>query len=348
MANEYSYKVPEYYNDYQELIQQCINLIIQLLDECNQNHEVKTLLTQQTGIEKYTKLLKDAKYPRLTMAFESSVTSKCKNFVGHRFCQHVLRDSWFEDVPLREASTPFWILYIILQLILAPIFVFSYVIVSVGRQISKLDLQCVRNRPTNSWLDRCNNVQLHLDVPINRHLMHMSHYIIFACLVLWTILDYTYLNTCPEDYAHHTNPCANDTNVTWNGNACYSSVKPPLFYELRPTYSYLYLMQVRSILVMIFTVSIIWQNVHKFMNNPSSYMFWKAQRARFWRIYDMFMALIFCLGFILTFCRIGLNSHWMGQDDPEKSCKEERDQMDHLIKADGFIKGCAALLIILR
>ena len=45
----------------------------------------------------------------------------------------------------------------------------------------------------------------------------------------------------------------------------------------------------------------------------------------------MFMALIFCLGFILTFCRIGLNSHWMGQDDPEKS------YMNHIL----VIKACS-------
>ena len=235
LADKYSISVPEYYTDYQNLVRECIHLCVTLLDECDKSHEVQTLLTERCGIQKYSKFQEEAKYPRLTMAFESPVASKCKEFVGHRFCQHVLRDSWFEDVSLREASTPYWVFYIILQVLFAPIFIIPYVFVSVGREIGKMDLLCVQNRTENSWLDRwiktSNNIQLHLDVPLNRHLMHMGYYIIYAALILWTVLDYTYLNYIRE--------CEEPTNLNMNDNVnvCFSLIYPPLKRPITPALS---------------------------------------------------------------------------------------------------------------
>ena len=54
-------------------------------------HEVETLLKEPAGANKYLRKANYFKYPRLCLALEH----KNREFVGHMYCQQMLRQQWY-------------------------------------------------------------------------------------------------------------------------------------------------------------------------------------------------------------------------------------------------------------
>ena len=69
---------------------QCYKLSVQLLEQCNNTEEVQILLQESAGSSKYIRHFNEMKYPRLRLAIEHNR----KEFVGHMFCQQILRQQW--------------------------------------------------------------------------------------------------------------------------------------------------------------------------------------------------------------------------------------------------------------
>ena len=69
------------------------------------------------------------KYPRLKLAIEHNN----KEFVGHVFCQQILRQQWHGDVLWQGTPLMFKIAHFLLQVLLAPLFVFSFFVAEIGK-----------------------------------------------------------------------------------------------------------------------------------------------------------------------------------------------------------------------
>ena len=82
------------------------------------------ILQESTGANKYFRHLNYMKYPRLRLAIEHNH----KEFVGHMYCQQILRQTWHGNVPWQTAAITFKLIHFLLQMILAPIFAAMIVI----------------------------------------------------------------------------------------------------------------------------------------------------------------------------------------------------------------------------
>ena len=89
-AKSYASHVHEYRNEYEAIAQECLNLSVKILDQCSDTKEVEMLLKEPAGCSKYLRKADYIKYPRLLLAIEH----KHKEFVGHMYCQQVLREQW--------------------------------------------------------------------------------------------------------------------------------------------------------------------------------------------------------------------------------------------------------------
>ena len=123
--------VPEYREEYEEIAEHCCNLSVQLLEQCNNTKEVQILLQESAGSSKYFRDSKEMKYPRLRLAIEHNH----KEFVGHMFCQQILRQQWHGEILWQGKPLLFKFLHTLIAVVLAPLFVLSYFLVEFVRSL---------------------------------------------------------------------------------------------------------------------------------------------------------------------------------------------------------------------
>ena len=129
LANEYADKVHEFREECNEIARQCRQLSVQLLEQCVNIEEVQVLLKENAGSSKYFRNTEEMKYPRLKLAIEHNN----KEFVGHVFCQQILRQQWHGDLLWQGTPLKFKIVHFLLQVLLAPLFVFSFFVAEIGK-----------------------------------------------------------------------------------------------------------------------------------------------------------------------------------------------------------------------
>ena len=86
-------------------------------------------MKESAGSTKYFRFAKEMKYPRLRLAIEHNH----KDFVGHMYCQQVLRQEWHGGIKWQGAGLLFKIIYTLLQIPLAIVYVLAFLILDVSR-----------------------------------------------------------------------------------------------------------------------------------------------------------------------------------------------------------------------
>ncbi len=176
-AMGFAKKVPECREEYLAMASDANELAVDLLSECVDTVEVDLLLREHTGAEKFFRGVSGRKmtYPRLQMAIQNNH----KAFVGHMFCQQVLRDQWHGKVPWQGRSTTFRAVYCLVEAFTLPGWILQYLTRSF---IADLGMKRSPNR--SFWTGRCN-----LDEPLNRFIAHTAMYVIFLSLVMLSIFS---------------------------------------------------------------------------------------------------------------------------------------------------------------
>ena len=91
---------PEFATEYQGIVQKAKDLSVQLLDQCSSTNDVETLLEEDSGSRKYFNFSnkgasissgEEMRYPRLELAIELHH----REFVGHMYCQQMLKREWY-------------------------------------------------------------------------------------------------------------------------------------------------------------------------------------------------------------------------------------------------------------
>ena len=90
-ATSLAKQVSEYREEYTAISQECMEMSVKILEQCMDTHEVETLLKEPAGANKYLRKANYFKYPRLCLALEH----KNREFVGHMYCQQMLRQQWY-------------------------------------------------------------------------------------------------------------------------------------------------------------------------------------------------------------------------------------------------------------
>ena len=99
-ASHSAKQVPEYRDEYTGIAQECMKLSVKILEQCSDTNEVETLLKEPAGASKYLRKTKYVKYPRLLLAVEH----KNREFVGHMYCQQLLRQQWYGESKFESMS----------------------------------------------------------------------------------------------------------------------------------------------------------------------------------------------------------------------------------------------------
>ena len=100
ISGDLARQVPEYGEEYEDVANKAKALSVQLLDQCLNTGEVELLLDESAGSAKYFRFVNTAmkhnkiKYPRLMLAIELNI----KEFVGHMYCQQMLKKEWYSGV----------------------------------------------------------------------------------------------------------------------------------------------------------------------------------------------------------------------------------------------------------
>ena len=90
-------RMPEYSEEFNEISKAAMAFSVRLLDQCLNADELDVLLKENMGSKKYFRLLSrnqfqaEMKYPRLMLAIELNN----KEFVGHMYCQQMLKQEWY-------------------------------------------------------------------------------------------------------------------------------------------------------------------------------------------------------------------------------------------------------------
>ena len=105
---------------------------VQLLDQCINTDEAQVILEDHTGTSKYFRFSKDMVLPRLHLAIEHNH----KEFVGHALCQQVFGHFYEENVPWHGKNLRFKFLHALLQILMAPILVGMSLFAWAGKEIS--------------------------------------------------------------------------------------------------------------------------------------------------------------------------------------------------------------------
>ena len=227
---------------------QCYKLSVQLLEQCNNTEEVQILLQESAGSSKYFRHFNEMKYPRLRLAIEHNQ----KEFVGHMFCQQILRQQWHGNIPWQGKPFLFKFLHFLIKVILAPLFVFSYLLAEVVRSLGMYEDK-VSELPssvpsTESWrsqiIKKIKVMNFSLDVPLNRFLIFSGYYMLFVVAINWTMMEKQ------------------------------SEMEAPNETKIRPGY----------FLLSIYAISMIWNDFHVMFTLKSLRTYFK-----FWRVFDLIL-----------------------------------------------------------
>ena len=173
--------------------------IVKLLDCCENSEEARIFLLHDYKINHYftDALINDMPYPRLEIA----VADKHEEFVGHDYCQQILRQEWLQSdvtgdiIQWHSSKMHEKMFYYVLCVCLYPVHILAYLpAMFMGgyekkdrhRRIQiKEELQNDEETPLCCGLDFLKKSYLHLSFPINRYIATtISHLIFFVLLFL--------------------------------------------------------------------------------------------------------------------------------------------------------------------
>ncbi|XP_059078651.1 short transient receptor potential channel 1-like [Tigriopus californicus] len=180
IANKCARNVPEYREEYEEIGARCSNLTVELLQNCKDTNEVETFLSDKIGALRFFRLeiANKIKYPRLQIAIQNNHRA----FVGHMFCQQVLRTHWHGNVPWLGKGFWFKLVYCFIQVLFTVPFVISYLI----REIIRGPRNGNESRNTEERSKRPYNCNL--DEPLNRFISFTGMYLAFVALVILSVM----------------------------------------------------------------------------------------------------------------------------------------------------------------
>ena len=241
---------------------QCYKLSVQLLEQCNNTEEVQILLQESAGSSKYFRHFNEMKYPRLRLAIEHNQ----KEFVGHMFCQQILRQQWHGNIPWQGKPFLFKFLHFLIKVMLAPLFVFSYLLAEVVRSLGMYEDK-VSELPssvpsTESWrsqiIKKSKVMNFSLDVPLNRFLIFSGYYMLFVVAINWTMMEKQ------------------------------SEMEAPNETKIRPGY----------FLLSIYAISMIWNDFHTMFKLKFFRTYFK-----FWRVFDLILHIFLIITLISKLIR---------------------------------------------
>ncbi len=188
VASSHAGKVPEYREEYESIASASNRSAVHLLDQCQDTAEVEILLSEKSGVTDFLhhSAVKRMDYPRLQMA----IVNNHKAFVGHMYCQQVLRNKWNGGVPWQGKGILFRLVYIFLQLLMLPWWSLMYYAKITFRDFG-LDEKHPEKRPSfipysvYEYITGSTN----LDKPLNRYISFTIMYFFFLFLVLWCIFS---------------------------------------------------------------------------------------------------------------------------------------------------------------
>ncbi len=193
-ASEASKAKPEFRTEYRRVADACRDLAVEVLKQCAGAEEIDSVFQEKSASIKYFRQRTPfMKYPRLRLAVEHSH----KEFVGHVYCQQLVRQEINGSVPWQGKNLLYKLSHLLLQVLLAPLYIASAIFVQTGRSF-----QLIRGGPLptvesggNSlqrlyfrYLRYCDGALINLDAPINKFLTMLGYYIIYLALVAVTSL----------------------------------------------------------------------------------------------------------------------------------------------------------------
>ena len=124
LGTSLAYRTPEFSAEYLYISDEAKSLTVKLLDQCSSTKDVETLLEEDSGSRKYFNFSnrrkyissgQEMKYPRLKLAIDLNH----KEFVGHMYCQQMLKKEWYCNRHWAGTSTvykvglKFWVILIV-------------------------------------------------------------------------------------------------------------------------------------------------------------------------------------------------------------------------------------------
>ena len=296
LAKGYANENPESREEYDTISDECSQLSVKLLEQCNDINEVQILLTESAGSCKYFRFGKDIVYPRLRVAIEHNH----KEFAGHMYCQELLKQKWHGDVYWQGTNVIYKFFYVLLQIILAPIFVIIALWFEVGRSLQlgrsfQVIIEWTDDENSKSkvgWIvEKCHALSHNLDIPLNRFIVFTGYYLLFVVSIVMTI----------------------EERIEEDGN--------PSKTDFRTGYFFLVL----------YTLSMLWSDFHTMVSLRSIKTYFK-----FWRAFDLYMHILLLLVLICKAIRTAVYSFnaledCTGKDFDTMDMKDYDDEDDSLI-----------------
>ena len=175
-----------------ELAQQCKKVATEILDSCAGLNEVRILLKEKAGAQKFFKYVENYKYPQLTLAVEH----KHKEFVSHAYCQQVIEKDYLDNMKWKERSLLYKLLFILVMSMVSFFTAIPFMIVRIPRWYFKSyygssEFLLYKGQETHALtktqkvLKHMEGTKMCLDIPLNRFICHTLCYGIF--LIILTI-----------------------------------------------------------------------------------------------------------------------------------------------------------------
>ncbi len=176
MALKGTERRPEYKDEYKEIANSCSDLPVNQLDLCQDTGEVALVLEDETGCESFFdwSTVGLGSYPRLQMAIFNNDMS----FISQKYCQQILRNLWYGNVPWAEKSFTFCTIYFLIQGLMLIWWCIIYMLKLLIEDFPKME-KVFYSKRVISYIKRHGN----LDEPFNRFLSYSIMYLVFVCLL---------------------------------------------------------------------------------------------------------------------------------------------------------------------
>ncbi len=180
-------KVPEYREELESVSASCNRHAVDLLDLCGDTGEVEVLLREKAGstVFFHRSAVKRMRYPRLQMA----ILNNHKAFVGHTYCQQLLRNEWHGNVPWQGKSFWYRITYILAQAVMLIWWSFFYLLKVIFADFGLTADERRRPEYFPSSVYYYITGATNLDEPLNRFLSFTISYIFFLFLIIYCLFS---------------------------------------------------------------------------------------------------------------------------------------------------------------
>ena len=237
---------------------------VQLLDQCINTDEAQVILEDHTGTSKYFRFSKDMVLPRLHLAIEHNH----KEFVGHALCQQVFGHFYEENVPWHGKNLRFKFLHALLQILMAPILVGMSLFAWAGKEISSrhgID----ENEPSLYGFKKCYEENMSW----KRSLINKT-------------IDYFTLNQLSLNVPLNRFLIFTGYYIIFVGLLIGAIIE-------KSVYGNEFCFGVYQSMLMIYVISMMWQDFSTLSNVRAFKTYFKA-----WRVYDLIMHMAFVFAFI--------------------------------------------------